>query len=122
MPKRIFLFVSLALLVFILAACGTPPSAAPTATSPTPSTTVATQPPAANLPNPASENCVKQGGTISIQKNSDGSEYGLCVFPDGKQCEEWAMQRGECPVGGIQVAGRYTAQLPAADCRMARRR
>jgi putative hemolysin len=75
----------------------------------------ATQPPAANIANPASENCVKQGGTVSIQKNSDGSEYGLCVFPDGKQCEEWAMQRGECPVGGIPVAGNYTAQLPAAD-------
>jgi putative hemolysin len=68
-----------------------------------------------NAPNPASENCVKQGGMVSIQKNSDGSEYGLCVFPAGKQCEEWAMQRGECPVGGIPVAGRYTAQLPAAD-------
>ncbi len=68
-----------------------------------------------NMANPASENCVKQGGTVSIQKNSDGSEYGLCIFPDGQQCEEWAMQRGECPVGGIPVAGRYTAQLPAAD-------
>jgi putative hemolysin len=68
-----------------------------------------------NMANPASENCVKQGGTVSIQKNSDGSEYGLCIFPDGKQCEEWAMQRGECPVGGIPVAGRYTVQLPAAD-------
>jgi putative hemolysin len=75
----------------------------------------ATPSPAAGMANPASENCVKQGGTVSIQKNSDGSEYGLCIFPDGKQCEEWAMQRGECPVGGIQVIGRYTAQLPAAD-------
>ena len=67
-------------------------------------------PPAAGIANPASENCVKQGGTVSIQKNSDGSEYGLCIFPDGKQCEEWAMQRGECPVGGIPVVGSYTAQ------------
>ena len=61
---------------------------------------IATQPPAGGIANPASENCVKQGGTVSIQKNSDGSEYGLCKFADGKQCEEWAMQRGECPVGG----------------------
>lgn len=68
-----------------------------------------------NAPNPASENCVKKGGTVSLQKNADGSEYGLCIFPDGKQCEEWAMQRGECPVGGIPVAGRYTGQTPAAD-------
>jgi putative hemolysin len=75
----------------------------------------ATQPPAAGMANPASENCVKQGGTVSIQKNSDGSEYGLCKFADGKQCEAWAMQRGECPVGGIPVVGSYTAQLLAAD-------
>ena len=76
---------------------------------------VATQPPAAGIANPASENCVKQGGTMSIQQGLTGGEYGLCVFPDGKQCEEWAMQRGECPVGGIAVVGRYTAQQPAAD-------
>lgn len=25
------------------------------------------------------------------------------------------MQRGECPIGGIPVVGRYTAQLPAGD-------
>jgi putative hemolysin len=67
------------------------------------------------MANPASENCVKQGGTVSIQQNSDGSQYGLCVFPDGKQCEEWAMLNGDCPAGGIPVTGRYTAQLPAAD-------
>jgi putative hemolysin len=71
--------------------------------------------PGASMANPAAENCVKQGGTVSIQKNSDGSEYGLCIFPNGNQCEEWAMQRGECPIGGIPVGGRYTAQLPAAD-------
>ena len=118
MSKRTLLIMSIALLALMLAACGTPPSAIPptqTTRPPTLPTSAATQPPAANLPNPASENCVKQGGTVSIQKNSDGSEYGLCVFPDGKQCEEWAMQRGECPVGGIPVIGRYTAQLPAAD-------
>ena len=121
MSKRVFFIISGALLVLMLAACGTPQTVAPTAaphstTSSTTSPTSAAMPsPAANLPNPASENCVKQGGTVSIQKNSDGSEYGLCVFPDGKQCEEWAMQRGECPVGGIAVVGRYTGQLPAAD-------
>ena len=48
-------------------------------------------------------------------KMSDATQKEVRVFPDGKQCEEWAMQRGECPVGGIPVVGRYTAQLPAAD-------
>jgi hypothetical protein len=70
------------------------------------------------MPNPASENCVAQGGTVSIQKNTDGSEYGLCVFPDGKQCEEWAMLRGECPVGGLAATPVPAAiqPLPAEVC------
>ncbi len=63
------------------------------------------------IANPASENCVKQGGTVSIQKRGDGGEYGVCVFEDNMQCEEWAMMRGECPVGGIKVTGYVT---PAA--------
>ena len=119
MAHRTFFVLSSMLLVLTLTACSPSPSAAPTTVpqstqSPSP-TSVASPSPVANLANPASENCVTQGGTVSIQKNSDGSEYGLCIFPDGKQCEEWAMLRGECPVGGISVVGRYTTQLPAAD-------
>ena len=116
MSPQIRFFISMILVVLMLAACSAGPAATPQST-PLPVTAPASTstPQAANMPNPASENCVKQGGTVSIQKNVDGSEYGLCVFPDGKQCEEWAMQRGECPVGGILVVGRYTAQLPTAD-------
>mgnify|MGYP003704916783 CR=1 FL=1 len=25
----------------------------------------------------------------------------VCVFADNRQCEEWAMMRDRCPVGGI---------------------
>jgi putative hemolysin len=64
------------------------------------------------MANPASENCVKQGGTVSIQTRGDGGQYGVCMFEDNRQCEEWAMLRGECPVGGIKVTG-YTT--PAAQ-------
>ncbi len=72
-----------------------------------------TQPrPTATIANPASENCGKQGGTLSIQKRGDGGEYGVCVFEDNKQCEEWAMLRGECPNGGIRITGYIT---PAAQ-------
>jgi putative hemolysin len=62
----------------------------------------------AGLANPASENCVAQGGTVSIEKRGDGGEYGVCVFEDNMQCEEWAMLRGECPVGGVRVTGYVT--------------
>ena len=55
--------------------------------------------------NPASENCIKQGGTLSIQTRGDDGQYGVCMFEDNKQCEEWAMLHGDCPVGGIKVTG-----------------
>ena len=61
------------------------------------------------IANPASENCIKQGGTLSIQKRGDGGEYGVCVFEDNRQCEEWALMRGECPAGGVKVTGYVTA-------------
>jgi Tol biopolymer transport system component/putative hemolysin len=63
------------------------------------------------LANPASENCIEQGGTVSIQTRSDGGQYGICLFEDNRQCEEWALLRGDCPVGGLKVTGYVT---PAA--------
>jgi dipeptidase D len=62
----------------------------------------------AQLPNPASQNCVDQGGTLSIETRPDGGQYGVCLFDDNRQCEEWALMRGECPVGGIKVTGYLT--------------
>lgn len=60
------------------------------------------------LPNPASANCIKKGGNVVIEKRGDGGEYGICLFEDNMQCEEWAMFRGNCPVGGIKVTGYVT--------------
>ncbi|WP_454735034.1 DUF333 domain-containing protein [Cupriavidus necator] len=28
-----------------------------------------------------------------------GGQTGICTFPSGKQCEEWALMRGECTPG-----------------------
>jgi putative hemolysin len=49
-----------------------------------------------NLANPASIYCVQQGGAEKIITDKDGNQSGLCVFPDGSQCDEWAYYRGEC--------------------------
>jgi len=46
--------------------------------------------------NPASVNCLEKGGQIEIRKDADGGEYGMCIFQNGKECEEWAFFRGEC--------------------------
>jgi len=40
-----------------------------------------------------------------IKKRGDGAEYGVCIFPDDRQCEEWALLRGECKKGGARVTG-----------------
>jgi putative hemolysin len=65
----------------------------------------------AQLANPASENCVRQGGKSSLETREDGAQFRTCVFADGKRCEEWAMFRGECPPGGIEIISYFT---PAA--------
>lgn len=53
------------------------------------------------LANPASKYCIDVGGTLKMAKHENGGVYGICVFKDNRQCEEWALFRGECPVGGI---------------------
>ena len=71
-------------------------------------------PPAAQLANPASQNCARQGGQIRIEQRPDGGQYGVCVFLDNYQCEEWALFRGECRADGLRVTGYVTA--PARYC------
>jgi hypothetical protein len=60
-----------------------------------PFTPVTTTPKAIGLANPASVNCGKVGATSVIMNNPDGSQYGMCNFPNGTSCEEWALFRGE---------------------------
>jgi putative hemolysin len=47
------------------------------------------------LANPASVNCIKVGGKLTIQRTSQG-DVGMCQLRSGKVCEEWALFRGEC--------------------------
>lgn len=48
------------------------------------------------LSNSASMNCVDKGGELEIRTGDDGGQYGMCKLPDGRECEEWALFRGEC--------------------------
>lgn len=50
----------------------------------------------AGIANPASAYCAEQGGASEIRTTEDGSLSGVCIFPDGSECEEWAFFRGEC--------------------------
>jgi putative hemolysin len=59
--------------------------------------------------NPASENCARSGGTLTLERDGRGGTYGVCTFADNRQCEEWALLRGQCPPGGLAVTGYVTA-------------
>ncbi|MGA1825129.1 MAG: protease inhibitor I42 family protein [bacterium] len=47
------------------------------------------------LANPASVYCIENGGTLEFRNDEYGT-YGVCVFSDGTECEEWDFFRGEC--------------------------
>jgi putative hemolysin len=49
-----------------------------------------------NMPNPASVYCEQNGNKLEIRTAADGSQNGICVFPEGSTCDEWAYYRGEC--------------------------
>jgi putative hemolysin len=61
----------------------------------TPEPAVTDMPPL-NMPNPASVYCEENGNKLEIYTAADGSQSGICIFPEGSTCDEWAYFRGEC--------------------------
>lgn len=51
------------------------------------------------IANPASVYCEEQGYTLEMRTDENGGQYGVCLFPDGSECEEWAFFRGACEPG-----------------------
>jgi putative hemolysin len=94
--------IALVVGILLVVACGGQPSLVPTPT---------TFDSPLGLPNPASVFCEEQGYTLELRTSAEGTA-GICIFPDGSECEEWAFYRGECQPGGILGMGR--AQ-PAAE-------
>lgn len=82
-------------------------------------TPAATADPATGMANPASVYCLQQGNRHEIRTADDGSQTGVCIFPDGATCEEWAYFRGECgPKAGQSadaVATQETVEGSAGD-------
>ncbi|HSB87063.1 MAG TPA: DUF333 domain-containing protein [Ilumatobacteraceae bacterium] len=48
----------------------------------------------AEIANPASEFCVKQGGSVEIVDEA-GGQVGYCNLPDGTRVEEWEYFRSQ---------------------------
>ena len=46
---------------------------------------------------PAAQNCAKAGGRLALAWQLNGNSVGMCQLPNGKQCEEWALEHGTCP-------------------------
>ena len=67
--------------------------------------TIGTDYPQADMPNPASLYCEQNGNKLEIRTATDGSQSGVCVFPDGSSCVEWAYFRGECGPAGTASGG-----------------
>jgi putative hemolysin len=91
--KKILLAAGLLVVVgaWLLAGCG--------AQAPEP-----TSEPAVGLPNPASVHCEDEGGRLELRTDASGGQYGVCVFEDGSECEEWAFFRDECQPGQFDRA------------------
>jgi len=47
---------------------------------------------------------IDNGGTLEMRKDASGGEYGMCVFADNTECEEWALLRGTCAPGQTPVS------------------
>ncbi|WP_323121637.1 putative hemolysin [Burkholderia alba] len=71
--------------------------------------------PKIGMANPASVNCAKLGGK-SVIHDSPRGQYGMCVFRDGRECEEWALYRDDRCVRvdaqGLPIAERGGQNAP----------
>jgi len=92
--------IAIALGLFILSACSTQTPQPVTATATLDTITIA---------NPASAYCEEQGFELEIRTAQDGSQYGVCMFEDESECEEWAYYRSECKPGDMDIAPPPTA-------------
>jgi putative hemolysin len=68
------------------------------------------------IANPASTYCIEHGGNLSIRDSEDGSQYGVCVFSNGVECEEWQFFRGECNLTLVENECKEDSDCVPASC------
>ncbi|MEA3336656.1 MAG: DUF333 domain-containing protein [Chloroflexota bacterium] len=100
---RIHLLVLL-VMALLLASCTLPPILQTPDGQPTSESTV-------GLANPAALFCAEKGYTYEIRTASDGSQYGVCIFPDGSECDGWEFFRGECGPEKQEIATGITINI-----------
>jgi len=91
--KRLRLLTLVLTLTLILVSCrGT--AGDPT---PTPFIEKEGEDPFIGVPNPASFYCQEMGYQLEMRETEAGTE-GICIFPDGKECDEWEFLSGSCAI------------------------
>ena len=108
--NRIFIVLGLCIVAGIfIAGCTQPTAPAQTpAVTPTKDTKI-------DRLNPAAVYCGQVGGTPNTVKNVDGSEYGMCAFPNNTECEEWALFRNEGCKAGVAVTSTTEVHVGMAN-------
>jgi len=52
--------------------------------------------PTTGMPDPSAAYCAKLGYKVEIRTSETGEQHGVCIFPDGTECDTWAFYRGKC--------------------------
>ena len=91
-------YLLLILGALILAGCATPVVEPAAAVEDAPA---ATKPAAeiSQLANPAAVSCQEQGYSYQIRTVEDGGQAGVCLFPDGSECDGWDFYNDDCAPG-----------------------
>lgn len=103
--KALLTFTTILILLTSCSAPWTEPTMAP----------VLTDTSQVNMPNPAAAYGVEQGFKSEIRTAADGSQSGVCIFPDGSECDEWAYFRGECESTPPATETIYSPELVIPD-------
>ncbi len=64
------------------------------------------------IPNPASFYCQEMGYELELRESAGGTE-GICILPDGKECEEWEFLAGGCAIEWTSASARVPTSRPA---------
>ena len=48
------------------------------------------------MPDPSAVYCIELGYKLKVVTADKGAQHGVCIFPDGSECEAWAFYRGKC--------------------------
>ena len=110
MKRSVYILgLALTLSAAIVSGCGTPSPIVTERPSPIPAESPVSTP--VEMANPASVYCQEQGYTLEMRTDASGGQYGVCIFPDGSECDEWAYYRGECSpnTGGEEITPSPTA-------------